>query len=798
MADFFKSDHFKLLDRWKGQKRDASNPEQNRAYKDLQVAYGVTEVWANEVKNRLFPQGRVEIRKRPTNQGNNFAPYNWAKIFPNGTAPKELAYTVGIDALLGFIVKIDTVGVDDGSALRGAYLAIRGETDSSSPIVAIKARDVGLQLTFAQLVDWSIEAIKSLKLKYEDVVTQLKLANQLTDDEVLAHFNGKLEFSEFQKTWPPDYRASFCRLARAVNAAGLDWWHMSKHGQVRFGRKNPGFENAVGVLGVLRGKTKRTLSWVRDIGGLAPFNREVITAELVAKLETALQVDKDAFQRWLPRDAYPLGYWPDQLQIEQDNPADETEDGDMTTPNEHPPAFNRIYYGPPGTGKTYALQKLLLSDYTQDAAAVSPDEWRAKRRLDEFSSLTWWEAIAAALYDLGGTAKVAQIVAHPFIKVVITAKSRERNVTQTIWGSLQQHAVEESKTVKNKKRTDPLIFDKSGDAVWSFAGAWEEECASLIAIADEIKAGPQTGGTAIERFTFVTFHQSYGYEDFVEGLRPVLSNEGENSELRYEVKAGAFKELCRAARLSPGHRFAVVIDEINRGNISKILGELITLIEIDKRDLMDGSRPPVELTLAYSHEKFSVPANVDIIGSMNTADRSLALVDTALRRRFEFVASLPDTSNVPGSPLYGLKVISAGSTIDVREMLARMNERIEVLYDRDHTLGHAFFMPLAKIENDEERFTKLGSIFRGQVIPLLEEYFFEDWEKICLVLADNDNRKPADARFIITAAAQEQELLTLFGKEHGLELFEAKKRFLLQPGAFLNPLAYVGIYATDD
>ena len=125
MADYFTTEHFELLNKWIGQKRDESNPEQNQAYDDLKKAYEVTETWAKKLKTELFPMGRVEIRKRPTNQGNNFAGYNWAKIYPSSEAPKELAYTVGIDADDGFVVKIDTVGLDESGALRKAYLALR-------------------------------------------------------------------------------------------------------------------------------------------------------------------------------------------------------------------------------------------------------------------------------------------------------------------------------------------------------------------------------------------------------------------------------------------------------------------------------------------------------------------------------------------------------------------------------------------------------------------------------------------------------------------------------------------------
>lgn len=304
--------------------------------------------------------------------------------------------------------------------------------------------------------------------------------------------------------------------------------------------------------------------------------------------------------------------------------------------------------------------------------------------------------------------------------------------------------------------------------------------------------------TTVQRYSFVTFHQSYGYEEFVEGLRPVLNGDAEAGEVEYEIRPGAFKELCRTARQAPDQRFAMVIDEINRGNISKIFGELITLIEPDKRDPQDGSKPPIELTLAYSGEKFSVPANVDILGTMNTADRSLALLDTALRRRFDFVPLLPDTravkvSDEPHSaPLAGLVVTTDAGEIDVRRMLERINERIEALYDRDHCIGHAYFTHLWGKVDGAQRFEALADTLRKRVLPLLEEYFFEDWRKIRLVLGDN--QKPDAAQFITERDAHEQALNDLFGDDHDLDSYTTQRRHQSQPSTFANPVAYLGIY----
>ncbi|EPU8531657.1 McrB family protein [Campylobacter jejuni] len=324
------------------------------------------------------------------------------------------------------------------------------------------------------------------------------------------------------------------------------------------------------------------------------------------------------------------------------------------------------------------------------------------------------------------------------------------------------------------------------------------------------------------QIVFTTFHQSYGYEEFVEGIKPRMDKEN-SKEIEYEIKDGIFKELCEKALenrdsiknfnfyidklkekvkiddnnpekyfelpntkysiqyrngrtfrikfdgMSKNHKdypvsidnieklyktsiadeiynsayvkailnylksqgledykekdektnspYIIIIDEINRGNLSKIFGELITLIEPSKRI---GEKEELKVTLPYSGEKFGVPKNVYIIGTMNTADRSITSLDTALRRRFEFVEMMPDVS----------KLSMDCEGINLQELLKAINTRIEYLLDREKTIGHAFFVSVENLED-------LKKVFQNKIIPLLQEYFYNDYALINAVLNDN-------------------------------------------------------------
>lgn len=217
------------------------------------------------------------------------------------------------------------------------------------------------------------------------------------------------------------------------------------------------------------------------------------------------------------------------------------------------------------------------------------------------------------------------------------------------------------------------------------------------------------------QIVFVTFHQSMSYEDFIEGIKPEPTEDG---KITYEVKDGIFKKLCEKAKKDESQNYVMIIDEINRGNVANIFGELISLIEDDKRL---GASEELHAELPYSHTIFGVPKNVYIIGTMNTADRSVEALDSALRRRFTFKEMMPKSELVPEENY-------------VRNIFEIINQRIEVLKDREHQIGHSYFMG---VENEDD----LKDVFYDKIIPLLQEYFYGDYEKIQLVLGEGFVKK---------------------------------------------------------
>ena len=464
--------------------------------------------------------------------------------------------------------------------------------------------------------------------------------------------------------------------------------------------------------------------------------------------------------------------------------------------------LNQILYGPPGTGKTYKLSKI-MDKFTQNLNVKSSDDTDALYEMLKIENYTWFQVAASILYDAaisninGGWLKLNNGITNHTLFKLKSIKSNSKKPKQTISSYLLFHTKDDCKYVNVKRRDTPFIFEKNEKSEWRVdTKILNDECPEAIDLYEKYKEiKDKKVGTSYtkENFKFITFHQSYGYEEFVEGIKPVFDDENEDGDITYEISKGIFYQCCENALLLSDYKgklrdfcdlpkderqkffndstpkYAIFIDEINRGNISKIFGELITLIEPSKRL---GADDEIMVELPYSKEKFGVPSNLYIIGTMNTADRSIALIDTALRRRFEFVEMMPEYDNLNKINIEG---------INIGEMLKTINERIEYLYDRDHTIGHAYLMGVTDMG-------ALANVFKNKILPLLQEYFYDDWEKIRLVLGDSQK----DENLQLVKIKRNMAAERLFrGK---IDYIDDKILYEINSEAFNNPQSYIEIY----
>lgn len=385
---------------------------------------------------------------------------------------------------------------------------------------------------------------------------------------------------------------------------------------------------------------------------------------------------------------------------------------------------NVILYGPPGTGKTYIAKKVAEALAKPQMQRPLSEPAATQRGIE---GLTTWQVIALGMYMAGSkrSYSVAEILKLQVLQTLYRI-SPVKQPHQNVWGHLQSHTSPESETVKVAGKREPYLFDKDPSSRWSLTVAGREYVEENLSEQIRMFRPAKTAELAITDFVeWVTFHQSYAYEDFVEGLRPVQSDEGPEG-VSYQVVPGVFRRICSRADNDPDNRYVLVIDEINRGNIAKILGELITLLEDDKRT--EGANP-LTVTLPYSGKDFSVPANLYIIGTMNTADRSIALLDVALRRRFAFVELMPQPEL-----LDDCQVESAESVVPLGGLLRSLNRGIRKYLDRDHQIGHSYFLTVKKA-TQEKRVDVLEFVWNNMIIPLLEEYFYSQRDRLAELLA---------------------------------------------------------------
>lgn len=758
--------------------------------------------------------------------------------------------------------------------------------------------------------------------------------NNLTHEEVIQEFVHHNPFKQNYKNWSEDTLNSFCKLMLFANEMSLDIFttKMSNGGSIRIGRKGNEHSTAQEVLATFEPQAK-TVIYRR--GELAvPLSSDVIkdicNSDDMQNFAQRLPISRDAY--W-PSDyintsanknsrIWKVSHSPSSFNVQDLHWLTEHQMLAVheSTGNGSADNFREMGIGDIvslGHGNTVFRLVRVLSDVKHESDSPFEEEWLMRdyeviKTLDgpvKYKGLNkrWSPRFNGTSWEV--PKNEFSMFETEILKPYYGLTLEDLGFDTVQMSEFENKSISE-KTMKtvplNQILYGPPGTGKTYHSVQAAVKAAEPEVYRTLNINEN------TGTTAQQReeltrlykelfsagrIKFVTFHQSYGYEEFVEGL----SANAEGNQLTYFVKDGIFKTICEDAKafrlegttsvqsafdkrwqhfseilaesesgvqvqtlskkthftitdisnntirfdkskgdsvhtlsvktlkavynnekeiiggLQPYYgaliqhlnqisitttavrserkNFVLIIDEINRGNISKIFGELITLIEPSKRL---GQPEGLEVFLPYSGDAFSVPDNLYLIGTMNTADRSLALMDTALRRRFDFVEMMPDYSVLHDDNDTPYCVFKDGIDINLVELLRTLNKRITALYDREHSLGHAFLMPVVAAINQENHslaLEELARCFQNKIIPLLAEYFFEDWQKIRLVLGDNQKEQKKLDQLIQRSVV---EFESLFGDTDELELMEDNEHEYRLISAdsplWFEPQTYVGMY----
>lgn len=454
-----------------------------------------------------------------------------------------------------------------------------------------------------------------------------------------------------------------------------------------------------------------------------------------------------------------------------------------------------VLYGPPGTGKTYYARR--FAAWWLAGGASDPESWRAianndavSDALDEYSATgdgdRVWLMVAnperwswSQMFDEGGVDYTYGQIKKHFREaragdLVIGYQTAPDKRVVAIARVVNDFELEDDPNdsrlwlapvlaVRNGPTWDEMVHDPvlatrepiKMNANGSLFALSNDEATRLLGLIAE--RDPRADARRVREndltgwFTSVTFHPAYTYEDFVEGYRPApVAGTG----LHLELRDGIFKRLCRTAAADPENDYLLMIDEVNRGNVPRIFGELITLLEADKRGVV--------VTLPQSGDLFYVPENVYVVATMNTADRSIHLLDVALRRRFAFVELLPEVELLSGTAIGPL-------SLDV--FLMELNARVMSRAGRERQVGHAVFMSRGIPISTPEEFSLA---FRHELLPLLQEYVYEDYRDLQAILGpeviDADAQTPrwdvvADSEALVAALAQEFDSKPVEGDE---------------------------------
>ena len=678
-------------------------------------------------------------------------------------------------------------------------------------------------------------------------------AQLLTDEEIISHFVHKPAFERNYKNWPAEVLSSFCELMRFANQTGLDIFtvNMNSGSAIRIGRKEHDDQKAREVFAIFEPCQDKINFSKRDQHKDNSLKGELNT-DLFERVKASGDLQKFSQEHPISRNPY----WPSDYQEVRtvvNSQVSKTEGVKPIMSKQQKAPMNQILYGPPGTGKTYHTveaavaaaepQFNLLSDKSRAELKAEYDRLVLEKRIrfvtfhQSYGYEEFVEGLKARETDAGD---VTYVTENGVFKNICdeaasgdVAANSAINLDGTVWKiSIEATNSNPVKTHCLNNNLAAIGWGNTGDLAAQerneyFQLRGKNDQNTLNYFTTEMAKGDLVlcinSNTSVEAIGVVIGEYQYNKQGvptrpdychqrsikwlakgFSVDFKGINGNKQFSLPTCYPLNRLSVAEVIQHLKKydvtvsaentqAKKDNYVLIIDEINRGNISKIFGELITLIEPSKRSGNDNEEA-LTLSLPHSGKPFSVPVNLYLIGTMNTADRSLAMMDTALRRRFDFKEMMPEPEL--------FKVTPPIKGINLELLLRKMNDRIEVLYDREHTLGHAFFIPVAdKADDQDAAFAELKLVFRSKIIPLLEEYFFEDWHKIRLVLGDNQKTNASPFQFI---RETELDYTALFGHSYQPNGYQGESKVYQltsyndNHSAWHSPESYIEIYQTSN